>query len=85
MEDSMESKPYKTSDTPYAAFLHYHKHQFVTVRKDPNDIKRKVYVFIEIETTKDLEKEYYNGEPNVIAPLYYKSVRLMFAKLRDFK
>ena len=81
----MEPTPYKTSDTPYAAYLHYHKHQFVTIRKDPNDIKRKVYVFIEKADTKELEKEFYSGEPNVIAPMYYKSVRLMFAKLRDFK
>jgi len=81
----MEPTPYKTSDTPYAAYLHYHKHQFVTIRKDPNDIKRKVYVFIEKDDTKELEKEFYFGEPNVIAPLYYKSVRLMYAKLRDHK
>lgn len=80
----MEPTPYKTSDTPYAAFLHYHKHQFVTIRDDPNDVKRKVYVFVEKDNTKELQEEYYRGDPNVIAPMYYKSVRLMYAKLREF-
>ena len=57
----MNHTPYKTSDTPFAAYLHYHKHVLVTLRDDPNDVRRKVYVFVQQETTKDLEKEYYHG------------------------
>lgn len=79
----MNNDPYKTSDTPFAAYLHYHKHVLVTLRDDPNDVRRKVYVFVQQETTKDLEKEYYHGEGLAPAPQYYKSVRFMFAKLRE--
>ncbi len=78
-----EHLPYRTSDTPFAAYLHYHKHVLVTLRDDPNDVRRKVYVFVQQETTKDLEKEYYHGEGLAPAPQYYKSVRFMFAKLRE--
>ncbi len=79
----MSHEPYRTSDTPFAAYLHYHKHVLVTLRDDPNDFRRKVYVFVEQDNTKELENEYYHGEGSVPAPQYYKSVRLMFAKLRE--
>jgi hypothetical protein len=78
-------EPYKSSDTPYAAFLHYHKHQVVTVREDPNDMRRKVFVFVEKDETKKLEKEFYEGEPTVNPLIYYKSVRFVYSKLREFK
>jgi hypothetical protein len=55
----------------------------VTLRDDPNDVRRKVYVFVQQETTKGLEQEYYHGEGLAPAPQYYKSVRFMFAKLRE--
>jgi len=79
----MSHEPYRTSDTPFAAYLHYHKHVLVTLRDDPNDFRRKVYVFVEQDNTKELANEYYHGEGSVPAPQYYKSVRFMFAKLRE--
>lgn len=80
---SINAEPYRTSDTPFAAYLHYHKHVLVTLRDDPNDVRRKVYVFVQLPETKSLEEEYYKGEAAVPAPQYYKSVRFMFAKLRE--
>lgn len=78
-----DTQPYKTSDTPYAAFLHYHKHQLVSLRKDPNDFKRKVFIFVEQENTKDLEKEYYYGKPEVHPTIYYSAVRYMYKQLKE--
>jgi hypothetical protein len=77
-------EPYKTSDTPFAAFLHYHKHQLVSLRKDPNDVKRRVYIFIKQEITPELEKEYYTGEPQVNPGIYYRAIRTMYRQLREY-
>lgn len=76
-------QPFMTSDTPFAAFLRYHSHQVVGMRPDPNDMKRKVYVFIQKNDTKDLQAEYYEGDPQVDPKYFYKTVREMFKILKE--
>lgn len=79
-----EVDPYQTSDTPYAGFLYYHQHKLVGIRQDPHDYKRRVYVFVEQDDTKDLEKDFYHGNPLVEPLKFYKAVRVMYGRLRDF-
>lgn len=77
-------EPFTTSDTPLAAYLRYHKHQIVGLKPDPNDIKRKVYVFIREENTDLLIEEFYKGDPQVNPHLFYKIlVKDVFKKLRE--
>jgi hypothetical protein len=78
-----ELTPFLTSDTPFAAFLRYHTHQVVGMRPDPNDMKRKVYVFIRKPDTLDLQAEYYEGDPQVDPKYFYKTVREMFKILKE--
>lgn len=94
----MSREPFKTSDTPFAAYLHYHKHVLVTLRNDPNDFKRKVFVFVAQDDTEQRLVEYYGELDEDGIPLarptikptaevspgkYYGSVRFMFSKLRE--
>jgi len=51
-------EPYKTSDTPYAAFLHYSGYRIITSQQDPNDYKREVLVFMFDDRIPELEKEW---------------------------
>lgn len=78
-------EPFTTSDTSLAAYLHYKNHQFIGIMQDPNDIQRKVYVFIEEETTNSTADEYQSGMVTVAPKLYYKSIRIMHRMLRDGK
>jgi len=76
--------PFTTSDTPLAAYLKYHKHTIVGMKPDPNDVKRKVYVFIKEDNTDLLIEDFYNGDPLVNPHLYYKVlVKEVFKKLRE--
>jgi hypothetical protein len=79
-----EQDPYKTSDTPLAAYLLLKKHKFVVMRDDPNDRKRKVYVFIKQEETDDLVSEFYDGDSQVNAMDYYRAVKVISKKLQDY-
>lgn len=54
--------PYKTSDTPFAAFLHLSGIKLVTTRQDPNDFKREVLVFMKEDRILDLEEEWKSGK-----------------------
>lgn len=58
---STEPQPYKTSDTPYAAFLHYSGYRIVTSVQDPNDYKREVLVFLYDDEIPQLEKDWKLG------------------------
>lgn len=79
-----ELTPFTTSDTPLAAFLKYHNHAIVGMKPDPNDIKRKVYVFIREDNTDILVEEFYKGDPQVNPHLYYRAlVKEVFKKLRE--
>lgn len=75
--------PVKTSDTPYAAYLLYKGHILVDLVDDPNDYKRKVFVFIEKPETKEVNDLFYNGGAPAEANLYYKSIRVIYRELRN--
>lgn len=78
-----ELEPMTTSDTPFAAFLHYHSHQLIGMKPDPNDAKRQVYIFVKNEETPSLMARYYEGERYIDdCARYYKSIRACFAYLK---
>jgi hypothetical protein len=79
----MDFEPIKTSDTPFAAYLHYKGHHLVTIINDPNDIKRKVFVFVREETTPEVEQLFYKEGAPAEAPKYYKSIRIIYKELRE--
>jgi hypothetical protein len=79
----MELEPIKTSDTPYAAYLLYNGHQLVTVVDDPNDVKRKVFVFVGREDTPEVEEAFYKQGGPAEAVRYYKSIRIIYKELRE--
>jgi len=51
-------EPYKTSDTPLAAYLHLRGIILLTTRPDPNDRKRQIYVFVDEDIIRTLEAEF---------------------------
>lgn len=53
-------EPYKTSDTPLAAYLHLRGIILLTTRPDPNDRKRQIYVFVDEDTIPGLEAEFHD-------------------------
>lgn len=70
-------EPYKTSDTPYAAYLHYKGHKLITTRQDPNDYKREVMVFVMSDEIPELEKEWRFGQATGDLKLYYRSYKIV--------
>ena len=80
---SSKLEPFTTSDTPFAAFLHYHNHRVVGMKRDPNDAKRLVYCFVKKDTTESLSKGFYKGESEVEPNSYHKSVREIGKVLRE--
>ncbi len=84
LEDS-SPKPYKTSDTPYAAYLHYMGYTPLVMRPDPNDYKRLVFVFVFDEPIKALEDEYRNGDPLVQLKKYHKSYKIVTRMVNEAK
>jgi uncharacterized Zn-finger protein len=75
--------PYTTSDTSLAAYLHYKGHEFMGTMQDPNDSHRRIFVFVETETTGSCEDEYLSNSVTVHPKLYYKSIRVMHKMLRE--
>jgi len=75
--------PYKTSDTPFAAYLHYHGHRIVVSRQDPNDYKREVLVFVASDSIKDLEEEWKRGEATGDLKKYYRSYKIVSRTINE--
>ena len=69
--------PYTTSDTPYAAYLHYKGHKIVTTKQDPNDYKREVMVFVLDDEVPQLEEEWRSGQATGDLKLYYRSYKIV--------
>lgn len=78
-------KPYKTSDTPFAAYLHYHGLKPLVMRPDPNDHKRLIFVFVDSEIIPELEKHYRNTDPDVKLKKYYKSYKIVTRMVAEAK
>lgn len=60
MENELE--PYKTSDTPLAAYLKMKGMTLLTTRQDPNDFKRQIFVFVDTLDRPTYEQEFLNDE-----------------------
>lgn len=73
----MELNPYKTSDTPFAAYLHYSGLRPLTTKQDPNDYKREVLVFLDNERVKELEIEWQTGKAVGDLKKYYRSYKIV--------
>lgn len=76
-EHSTSPEPYKTSDTPFAAYLHYRGYKVVGSVQDPNDYKREVIVFMFDENIPVLEKEWRASEANGELRRYYRSLKIV--------
>ena len=76
-------EPYKTSDTPYAAFLHYSGHRLITSQQDPNDYKREVVVFVFSDEIAELEKEWRLGKAAGDFKKYHRSLKIVNRFISD--
>lgn len=74
-DPSTELEPYKTSDTPYAAFLHYSGHKIVGTKQDPNDYKREVLIFIMADDIAGLEQDWRLGRATGDLKKYHRSLK----------
>jgi hypothetical protein len=72
-----ELTPYKTSDTPLAAFLHYCGYKIVGSVQDPNDHKREVLLFVQDDDIDDLEKLWRSGKANGQFREYHRSLKIV--------
>lgn len=82
-ERSTSPKPYKTSDTPFAAFLHYLGYKLVTSVQDPNDYKREVLLFVYDEQVPELEKQWQLGEAKGDLKKYHRSLKIVNRFIND--
>jgi hypothetical protein len=76
-DPSINLEPYKTSDTPYAAFLHFSGHKLVGSVQDPNDYKREVCVFIYSEEIPLLEQQWRFGKAEGDLKKYHRSLKIV--------
>lgn len=82
-EHSTSPKPYRTSDTPFAAYLHYLGYKLVTSVQDPNDYKREVLVFVFDEKAPELEKEWRLGDAKGDLKKYHRSLKIVNRTIND--
>jgi hypothetical protein len=76
-EPSINLEPYKTSDTPFAAFLHFSGHKLVGSVQDPNDYKREVCVFIYSDKIPVLEQDWRFGKAVGDLKKYHRSLKIV--------
>lgn len=79
----MDVEPYKTSDTPFAAYLYMNGMQILTVVPDPNDYKRLVFVFLD-EDDRPLLEDKFKADDGEFKK-YYKSLRIVTRYINDHK
>lgn len=70
-------EPYKTSDTPLAAYLHLCGYKIVGSIQDPNDHKREVLLFVHDDDIDDLEKIWRSGKANGELREYHRSLKIV--------
>lgn len=76
-ESLVSYEPYKTSDTPYAAFLHYNGYKILGSKQDPNDFKREVLVFLLDDNILSLEQEWQYGKAQGDLKKYHRSLKIV--------
>lgn len=74
---STKLEPYKTSDTPFAAFLHLSGKKVVGTKQDPNDYKREVLIFVNDEDIPELEKTWMMNKATGDLKAYHRSLKLV--------
>jgi hypothetical protein len=74
---STSLEPYRTSDTPFAAFLHFSGHKVVSSRQDPNDYKREVLIFVFTEEIPKLEQDWRFGKAVGDLKKYHRSLKIV--------
>lgn len=77
VDPSTSLEPYKTSDTPFAAFLLYSGHKLVGSVQDPNDYKREVCVFIFADEIPKLEQDWRFGNATGDLKKYHRSLKIV--------
>ena len=70
-------EPYKTSDTPLAAFLHFCGYKVIGTTQDPNDHKREVLCFVADDDINDLEKLWRSGKAKGELKEYHRSLKIV--------
>lgn len=75
--------PYKTSDTPFAAFLHMNGNRLITSQQDPNDYKREVVVFVFSEEIAELEQAWRLGSATGDLKKYHRSLKIVNRFISD--
>lgn len=75
--------PYKTSDTPFAAYLHYSGVKLATTRQDPNDYKREVLVFVATDNIEALEQEWKLGKAIGDLKRYHRSLKIVNNHIKE--
>lgn len=76
-EHSTNPEPYRTSDTPFAAYLHYIGYRIVTSVQDPNDYKREVLVFVLDDEIPSLEDAWRTGRAEGDLKKYHRSLKIV--------
>ena len=81
--EDQELEPYTTSDTPFAAFLHFRGMIVLATRDDPNDHKREIFVFVDVPERSEYEQEWRDNVGGHRS--YYASLKTVQHKLRGRK
>lgn len=76
-DHSTELEPFKTSDTPFAAYLHHSGMKLVGSVQDPNDSRREVCVFVRTEKTEELESMWHSGKAEGNLKKYHRSLKIV--------
>lgn len=76
-EPSTSIEPYRTSDTPFAAYLHYNGHKIIGSKQDPNDYKREVLVFIMDDDVAECELAWRIGKATGDFKKYHRSLKIV--------
>jgi len=82
-EPSTDPKPYRTSDTPFAAYLVCCGKTLVGSKQDPNDYKREVLVFIFDEDIPKLEQEWRFGSATGDLRKYHKALKQVTRAIKE--
>lgn len=76
-ESSTDPQPYRTSDTPFAAFLHFSGYKIIHSIQDPNDYKREVLLFLLDDGIPVLEADWRLGKASGDLKKYQRSLKIV--------
>jgi hypothetical protein len=76
-------EPYKTSDTPFAAFLYINGHKVVTSRQDPNDYKREVLIFVKDDDVEILERQWRMNSVDGDLKAFHRALKIINRLIND--